>query len=419
MKRFIPLIFALLLISAGCTFTPYDGIDYSAAFEPQATGRVPMYIDATSPDNFGNIQDTDWDTGDVEGIIYVYFNDYLSSSVVNETNFELMENNSDGSIEDATVAYEKNFKRVKITATFADGATYSLKISGALVSAGGCFLDGNGNGIEDGATYDDIYLQFSTGGSFDWADHDHPVLNALTPNGGDIDVDDWIFVSFTEYVDSEALVENVSLVRESNGDEIDLELMGYFGSFAFFRVDGGDSLAERQTYVVTVNCAEITDTFGHEALPPNAYYLPEIPDFSSRFMTNSFSGDDYTPPSVSNVSMPWGGPFMTVSFSEPMDIATLTAANIKFYADFGYGPIYVPGELSIHPDSTAVEYSLINFDWNNFNQGLIVVSKDITDNSDRNWLLDGNGNGIGGEEADLNREFYGYEYSDNYTEWFY
>jgi len=418
MKRFIPLFLSILLISAGCAFTPFDGADYSANFEPSLTGKVPMNITGSTPADEGNIQDTDWDTGDVEGIIYIYFNDYLSSSVVNATNFKLMENNTDGSIEDVTVEYEKNFKRVKITATFADGATYSLKISGDIVSAGGCFLDGNGNSIDDDSPYDDIYLQFRTGGAFDWADHDNPELDGMGPNGGNIDVDDWFYVSFDDYVDSESVADNVFLVRESNGDEIDLELMVYFGSGAWFRVDGGDSLAERQTYVLTVRCSEIVDTFGNVALPPNGYYLPEIPDFSSRFMTNSFSGDDAYPPSVWNVNFPWGGEFLTVSFSEPMDIATLTSSNIKFYADFGYGPIYVPGDLSIHPDSTTVEYSLINFDWDNFNQGLIVISKDVTDNSDKNWTLDGNGNGIGGEDADLEREFFGYEDSDNYNEWF-
>ncbi len=415
MKRFIPIILVIILLSAGCAFVPYDGADYNSTLESQITGKIPMNITGSTPADEGNIQDTDGDTGDVEGIIYIYFNDYLSSSVVNATNFELMENHTDGSIEDVTVEYEKNFKRVKITATFADGATYSLKISGDIVSAGGCFLDGNGNSIEDGAPYDDTYLQFSTGGAADWADHDNPKINGMGPNGGDVDVDNGFFVFFDDYVDSESVADNVSLVRESNGDEIDLELMNYFGTGALFRVDGGDSLAERQAYIFTVKCSEIVDTFGNVALPPNGYYLPEIPDFSSRFMTNSYSGDDYTPPTAW-VSMPSGASFLTVHFSEPMDIATLTAANIKFYADMGNGPVYVEGDFSIRADSTAVDYSLINFNWDNFDQGLIVISKDVTDNSDKNWPLDGNGNGIGGETADIERDFFGYEDSDNYSE---
>jgi len=94
---------------------------------------------------------------------------------------------------------------------------------------------------------------------------------------------------------------------------------------------------------------------------------------------------------------------ITIRFNDNMDITKLTTNNIKVFAYVNGNYTYIPGSISISPDTTEVEYSLINLDWNNTSSVYLYVSKEVTDNSDKKWKLDTNGNGIGGESYDPNR----------------
>jgi hypothetical protein len=433
MKRFIPLLLAVILIYAGCTFTPFDSSDYSSIFETTVSGKVAIKqpVPSSLPSDSGKIEDSDTIAPDVQGIIFIYFTDYLDASTVTEGNFVISGNSISGTAKDITVEYEKNFKRVKITGTFSLNATFTLKIVADKVkSAGGNYLDGNGNNIEDGSPYDDIYYQFRTQGGTGFKDYDNPVLTWLGPNRGNTRLSDTIRVFFSETVDSADLVNNISLKVEG-GAEYTLKLLHYYGNYAFFRVAGVDTLladfAERKAYIIEINLAEITDSAGNVCIPYNTVYTSENPVYSVRFVTRSTHGDDATPPTVQSATLPDSSDFMTITFNEAMDISTLTSDNIKLYANFGNGMVYVPGEIYIHPDSIVVEYSLINMDWANVTAKKLIISKDVTDNSFDKWNLDNNDNAMGGEDADPSRiwENYSFPYnvidytdSDNYIRTF-
>ena len=418
MKRFIPLILAIVLISAGCTFSPFDSANYTTDFESQITGKVPFAVINISPADKSNIQDLDNTTDDVEGRIYIYFNDYLSSTVATVENFDIYKNTTSGDVDDLTVTYEKNFKRVKIEVTLNDSATYSLRISADnVISAGGCFLDGNDNNIEDGSPYDDIIYQFGTGGSSDWADITNPLLQSFGPKLGGTSINSQFFVNYNEYMDSASVVNNVFLYDEDDNEE-EIELIWYdninYDEY-YFQTKGGVDLATTELYTFLVKCGEITDTCGNVSLhPATEFYTVDIPDLESKFLTEATGTDDDQPPNISNVT--FNEFYMLVEFNDTMDVSTLTSDNIKLYANFGNGLVYVPGDIVVKPGNEAIEYSLINFDWNEVTYARLIVSKDVMDAA--GWNLDSNGNLIGGEDAYILR--YGYEDSDNYMyeKWF-
>lgn len=413
MKKFIPLIIFILIL-AGCTFKPYESADIKNDLELATSGKTILNILDVDPNNMATINDIDPSTGDVEGVIYVYFNDYLLNSTVNATNFVLSENGPSGDVSNINVVYEPEFKRVKITATFADNATYSLKIKNGVKSTSNSFLDGNNNGIDDGSPYDDMIYQFKTGGGTDFVDYVNPIILGVFPNTGNTNVNSHFYVEFNELVESSKVVNSTKLYKindDGSRSEINIELVDFsyiwwWGLYeAEFQVKNGDPLAERKLYEIEVVCSTITDSAGNKALPYfENTYTSSIKNYKVRFLTQGTGADDDIPPRINWVNVGYGSPILTIHFNDNMDITKLTNNNIKVFAAVNGNYTFIPGALSISPDTTEVEYSLINLDWNSTSNIYLFVSKDVTDNSDKKWSLDTNGNNIGGEGYDPTRK---------------
>lgn len=422
MKKFIPLIIFILIL-AGCTFKPYESADIKNDLELATSGKNILNILGTDPGNMGHIQDVDPSTSDVEGVIYIYFNDYLLNSTVNPTYFVLTENGPTASLANITVVYEPEFKRVKITATFANNATYTLRIKNGVKSTSNSFLDGNGNEKDDGSPYDDVIYQFRTGSGTDFIDYENPVILGVYPNTGNVNVNAHFFVEFDELVESSKVVNSTKLYKindDGSRTEINIELVDYsyiwwWGIWeAEFQVKNGDPLPERKLCEIEVACSTITDSAGNKALPYfDDVYTASIKNYKTRFLTQGSGGDDDTPPRVNGTSIGYGSPVLVIHFNDNMDITKLTSNNIKVFATVNGSYTYIPGALSISPDTTEVEYSLINLDWNNTSEVYLYVSKEVTDNSDKKWRLDTNGNGIGGEAYDPTRQTMWDDYTDS------
>ncbi len=427
MKKFIPFLIFLLILT-GCTFKPYESADINNSLELSTSGKTTLNLTDIDPADHGTIQDADHSTGDVEGTIYVYFNDYLLNSTVTASNFVLSENSASGDISNINVVYEPNFKRVKITATFADNATYTLTIKNGVKSTSNSFLDGNKNNIDDGTPYDDIKFQFATGTGSDFVDYENPIVLGVYPNQGNIDPGTDLVVRYSELVESSKVVNSTKLYKindDGSRSEIDIEIVDYSYNAvshtwdATFQPKNGDPLAERRFYELAVTCSTITDSAGNKSLPYfDQEYKSQIKDYKSIFLTESTSGDDDTPPEIQHINVGYGSPFITIKFSEHMDISKLTTGNIKVYANINGDYTYISGSISISSDTSTVEYSLINLDWDNTSAIYLFVSKNITDNSDKKWSLDNNGNLIGGESYDPTRKsrWDNYEKSDDFYE---
>ncbi|HAF07788.1 MAG: hypothetical protein XD76_0486 [candidate division TA06 bacterium 32_111] len=422
MKKFIPILIFILIL-AGCTFKPYESTDIKNDLELSTSGENILKITDVVPSNYGTINDVDPSTGDVEGVIYIYFNDYLLNSTVTTTNFVLSANGSSGDVSNLNVVYEPDFKRVKITATFADNATYTLAIKNGVKSTSNSFLDGNGNNIDDGTPYDNVLYQFSTGTGSDFVDYDNPIVLGVFPEEGNISINTHFYVDLSELAESSKVVNSTKLYKindDGSKTELDIELVGYsyiwwLGVWeAEFQPKNGDPLAERRFYQIEVTCSTITDSAGNKALPYfDDVFKPSIKNYTSTFLTESNGGDDDRPPKVNGVNISYGSPLLTIRFNDNMDITKLTTSNIKVFAYINGNYTYIPGSISVSPDTTEVEYSLINLDWDNTSSVYLYVSKEVTDNSDKKWKLDTNGNDIGGESYDPTRVSLWSDFSDS------
>lgn len=407
MKKLLPIIILMLLFLAGCSFKPAEMPDFSNSLGLDIDGLTQLSFNGSDPSSWNEIDDTDPDESNVQGILYFYFNDYLNGSSVNTNNIVITTTSTNGDISDVVITYEKAFKRIKIEGTFEDDAAYTVKfVAGGVKSASGSYFDGNGNGINDGTPFDDIYFQFYTGtGAVDFEDYSNPYVTSVDPMGGWINpIGTTVFVTFSGEVDSESFIDNFELRKASNDDQIDLELIAWGGTWAFFQLDGGGDLAYRTPYYLNFATSEMMGTNDMPMINPNGYYVANIPDIKANFLTfGETVDDDDTPPYVvSTPSVGSGAELATVNFSEEMDPATLTSANIKVFAYDNYvgNWIYVPGDLSIMPGNKSVEYSLINVQWNRTGDLKIYVAKEVKDASDKAWMLDTNGNGIGGESGE-------------------
>jgi len=407
MKRSLPIIILMLLFLAGCSFKPAEMPDFNNSMGLNISGTTQLNFVGSNPSDGDEINDVDADESNIQGILYFYFNDYLSNSSVISDNIEITTTSTNGDYDDIVITYEKNFKRIKVEGTFENDAAYTFRFaSGGIQSASGSYFDGNGNGINDGAPYDDVYFQFYTGTGFvDFEDYSNAYITYVDNMGGFFSpINAWFWIDFSSVVDSADFVNNTTLIKASNGDEVDLELIAWGGTWAYFELDGGGDLAYRTLYYLNFETSNMTGDNEMPMINPNGYYVASIPDIRAPFLTYGEMPDDddvapyvNSTPSVSN-----GSPFATINFSEKMDPTTLTAENIKIFGWDSYAGtrVLIKGDLSIMPGNTSVQYSLIHVQWDRITDLDVYVAKEVTDDSDKNWMLDSNGNGIGGEDMD-------------------
>jgi len=146
MKRSLPIIILMLLFLAGCSFKPAEMPDFNNSMGLNISGTTQLNFVGSNPSDGDEINDVDADESNIQGILYFYFNDYLSNSSVISDNIEITTTSTNGDYDDIVITYEKNFKRIKVEGTFENDAAYTFRFaSGGIQSASGSYFDGNGN----------------------------------------------------------------------------------------------------------------------------------------------------------------------------------------------------------------------------------------------------------------------------------
>ncbi len=417
-KVLIINLIVFLLIIAGCSFKPAESPALNNNLEDNVNIVNTLNDPTTDPANNNALVDMDPSTGTIEAIIYVYFDDLLDASTVSTTTFEITNNNNAAGYDNLTVEYQEDFGRVKIAGDFNDNGAYALTIKASnLKGREGKYLDGNGNNINDGSPYDDMIFQFYTGtGNADLKNYDHPTIVDFGPVTGRENINGTFYITFSQEMDSASVVNNVQLIRESDGGSVSNDTL-----ISITNIGGGeyqytfnlDNLANMTFYDVEINCANIYSADSLVLVPYNEEYTTDTPDdFTFRFLTEASTGEDDNPPTISNINYTSGDKYIEIDFSEKMDISTFTNDNINvYYYDFNvYGYVKIPGTIIASDDSTSAYFSMINFNPDLSYFLLIKVSSDVTDSA--GLCLDGNGNDIGGEEYDPDR--ISYENADSY-----
>ncbi|MFO8061637.1 MAG: Ig-like domain-containing protein [bacterium] len=408
MKRFIAIISLLVILIAGCTFQPAETPAIDDSIGGNTAGTNIMYVTDVEPwsGTYTQLNDNDADENHVQDVIYITLDKVLSSDNISSA-VDVIENGNLADFE-GTIEYERDFKRIKISGTFGDDAAYVVRLSADdLTSINGDYLDGNGNDVKDGSPYDDILLYFYTGtGNSEFKDYTHPELTDFGPVQGQWPNDSGVWVVFDEAMDSASVVNNIELT-ESDGDAVSgFDLIGMSAdssTYVFFL----DTVKYEEVFTVTLTCADITDAAGNVMVPWNEEYTTDTPaDFEFKFMTEAEDPtDDDTPLHVNSVN--FSGNYIEVDFDDDLDPATVTSENIKvmYYSNGWYN---LEGEIVLTEDGEGFQFSTINLP--SHSSLKIIIYKAITD--DEGWMLDSNGNMIGGEEYDPTRK--GYTSSDNY-----
>lgn len=411
MKKLFLIIPIILLFFAGCTFTPAETIPIINDLEANTTALNVMHMTDVDPNDGTNLWDQDADESGIQHTIYITFDKYFASGVVSFTNFELTEENNAAGIEDETIEYQKEFNRVKIFATFDDDGAYMIRImADNVVGENGDFLDGNGNGIEDGSPFDDILIEYTTGIGVTDNDYEHPKLWMFGPIWQEPTTSDFRLF-FDKTMDSASVVNHVNLYNEDGSSVPNDTLISIDASHStyIFLIDDVDDLS---MFYVEIECENIVDSFGNVMVPYNEEYTTDEPEnFVFWFMTeDNDPAEDDTPLHVNNVIV--NPDYVEIFFDDTLDITTMTNSNIFVYYMSGGEAYYIPGDIILSDDTEGCLYSLVNYDKVS-RELMIIVKKETKD--DAGWMLDNNGNDIGGEEYDPNKWMF--TDSDDYIEY--
>ncbi len=406
MKKFF-IISLTLFILFGCgkkenPLTPNYGNINNAA-----SANLPTITQIT-PANYGQITDKNGNETGIQSEIVVVFSDFMDASTINKTNITLY-NISDGSYDTLTIDYDKERKTAYITTnSFPDNEGFLFKITNGVHNLGGLPLDGNRNGKQDGAPYDNAIYAFYTGTGNSISNNIRtapPTIASISPaEGGNVSVNTSIFIQFANGPMDTTTFTTQNFHLKKNGTTVVSDSILHPLSPNSVRIILKDTLKdtlERGTmYTFTIDAYQVlaestaswdTATVYLMRLDANGDGIISADEdsfYTWKFITQNFPGaDTATPPQISNFSI--FNTYCEFDFDKTMDVSTFTTKNIKVWDNNGY----VPGTFRVEMDSTGVKYyydrelsGWINKAW---------VSMEVKDKYGNK--LDGNGNGIGGE----------------------
>ncbi|RKZ24117.1 hypothetical protein DRQ16_00510, partial [bacterium] len=397
----------LLVLSCAKKENPLS-VDHTAG-NPSAIGTaLPTVVD-TDPANKGEITDENGGVSGIQARIKIVFSDYMDETTINSTNvlfYNVMENK----YEDVDMEYDAARKTLYLSkAEFQDNCAFVLILKPGITNLAGNPLDGNGNGKADGDPYDRAVFYFYTGtgnGIVNAARITPPVLAYVQPDtGGNVPVNTGFRVRFENGPIDTMTLKSTSwfhVEKTSTGTSVTLDMNivsnNKDSTVVAFGISGGDTLDSGEEYTITVDAGKLMafpdtlealgctlttflkdvdmDGDGLEAEEQNVvvYFITQGIDFPR--VHGLVSGDK--------------GDYFYFKFTKKMDVSTFTKENIRVFDSEGY----VPGTMRIDLDSMGVEYY---YDREVLGEVIGWVSMEVRD-TDGN-MLDGNGNGIGGEEG--------------------
>jgi hypothetical protein len=402
MRKALYILTAVLLIGAvltGCgkkenPFEPTtDSFNATTAMESQ--GPTVIAIGTLDGDNT-LFQNPAYDE------IGILFDADLNAGTVNATNILLQDVEHPSTALTYTVTYIKETKKavIKVPNGWDDDLSYMVTVTAGVKDIHGHALDGNGNNWID--PQDNRKQQFWGNNSAVAAvDLTPPTMSFTDPTNERIyfSLTDSIEINIfdNDSVDPSSITAAAFELTTASGQVVNLGTMTVINDFAptWYIVRFHPILTEATDYFLTVKTT-IKDMKGH-TLDGNGNGDSENETLDKRRVKfRTYDPTNGGVPGSSNLrvigtSFTDNNRALYIQFNRKMDPAYLNTNYIKLFND-SYEE-FVPGTITIMPDTMTVKYTLENFD----GSGTIWVSRLVRDTS--GLMLDENNNGIPGEAA--------------------
>ncbi|HAD82882.1 MAG: hypothetical protein A2509_02715 [Candidatus Edwardsbacteria bacterium RIFOXYD12_FULL_50_11] len=306
-----------------------------------------------------------------------------------------------------TVSYDKASKKATIKSPngWDDDARYLVTVTTGIKDIHGHALDGNDNGWVDPQ---DFYREQFTGFTTTTAAYDvtPPMVTMANPTNDAIyfsttdSIEIWIFDN--DSVDRASITQDAFVLTKANGQVVTLPAMYVEESFApalyivRFRplatvlVDSNDYFFTVKTSIKDMKGNMLDGNNNGDA--ENEFLDRERIKFRTYDPRNGGIPTQATNLRVLSTAYVDANRGLVIRFTRKMNPATLNTSNIKIYNNSNYTD-YIPGSITILPDTMGVRYSLENYD----GSGYLWVSRLVRDTA--GFYLDQNNNGISGEAA--------------------
>ncbi|MDP2807959.1 MAG: Ig-like domain-containing protein [bacterium] len=319
-----------------------------------------------------------------------------------------------------TVTYDVTSKKATIKATngWDDDISYLVTVTPGVKDIHGHALDGNENDwIDPQDNYREQFWGFTSAvGIYDVTPPEvtmiRPTNNAIYFSTGD-SIE--IRLTDNDSVDAATITQDAFVLTTASGQAVTLPAMHLVSDFAptlyIVRFSGLSTILKDSTdYFLTVKTT-IKDRRGNsldgdgDGNAENETIDRERVKFRTYDPRNGGIPAQNTNLRVLSTAYVDDNRGLEIRFNRKMNPAFLNANYIKIYNDASYAQ-YVPGAITILPDTMGVRYSLENFD----GSGNLWVSRSVRDTA--GFYLDQNNNGIPGEAA-YTTSVGGYQASDD------
>ncbi len=396
MKKLTILASALLLILAcqkaenilQITLDAPDGV---------GAGNLPTVV-SISPGNGQELTDQNSGQSGIQGKIEIVFSNYMDPNTMTESYITILNTATGTPISSGNFSTEY-YQEIRKLFIFIDDApsagAYLLTLSG-MTNTYGVALDFDGDNEEDGAPYDDYLSTFWTTGYTDTlVITDWPQVVNFSP---DTILISWtqqplIDISFDAAMDTSTLNTTNITLENSGGSAQTLNVLNK--SLNWIQLQPAGNLAYGDNYTISVNCANIKRT-GDSRTPTYLLYLDgndDGPEATEPELQSYFRVDTVPPPTVDAADITNGARF---TFNRLIDETTISNSSVIVYDNIGY----VPGDLRIYTD-VGNTYTMVDYYYKRATSGNpdAFVSR-IIKYAAKDYYLDGDGNGIGGEPWD-------------------
>uniref|UniRef100_A0A7C4XFF9 SbsA Ig-like domain-containing protein n=1 Tax=candidate division WOR-3 bacterium TaxID=2052148 RepID=A0A7C4XFF9_UNCW3 len=403
MKKIIYLTLSLLLVIA-CQKA--ENILSPNPDLPQGTGAGNLpWVTSIDPGNYEEMEDQDASKDGIQGLITVKFSDYMDPATLTKDNVIILDARTNTTLSGnlITTEYYPEIRTWYISISdVPDSGSFLLRlVSGAngIRNTYGSPLDGDEDNFADGTPYDDYHSVFWTEPLYDTLITTfQPYISSFSPDTVAInDTQPYIQIGFPVTTPMDTLTLNTSNIKlaEEGGSSVTLNLISR--NFYGVILQPAGPLTTAKNYTITVVCKNIK-RLGDSKTPDYLLVLdgdndgPEEsePDLQSYFRIDNPNN----PPKVQSLNA-IGTSGVKITFTKLIDDATITANNIMVYDNSGY----VPGDLRVYTnyngDKTIIDYY---FKRTIGSGKKAFVSKEVK--ATNGYKLDGNGNGIGGEQWD-------------------
>ncbi len=364
--------------------------------------------------NLATVQSVDPANGDSLTSLYdrveIQFADFMQENTINAANITVLNTSTNTEVTNHSVTYDPAHRLAFVTVPeWSDDAGFLLRVTTGAQNLAGQPIDGDRppDNEADGTPYDNYLTTFYTGTGQPAALMTRivpPWISDHTPGiQGGVGRDVQVTITFANGpMDSLTLTTtNFHLTKTATGAAVSIQRLAFSGNSVTFELPAGSFLDWGTRYTFTIDGGAVKafpDTTGEDT-----YLLvldtdrdgPEEnePDYTWDFVTVDTTGSSIgSPPQV--VSVNEFADYLAIRFGgdpdERMEMTTFTQGNIRAFDGDGY----IPGTFHNDLDSLGLRYF---YDRPTTGMGTVslFVSMQVSDID--NNLLDGNGNGVGGE----------------------